>query len=195
MSLWHPEKLPPKRLTMNWMPDGTKGYVLTAKGAGVNPAYEPVAEATKELWVAGNYTLGSNATREESDFHPVVALPDAVIASVAFGFRVPHDFSSLLSGYPKMILYAPISGDVMLHTYGRAGASGQALGNRYDSITWYTQSIIGEQITEVDISGAFDGLALAPGDQVGVGITRVGADPADTLADKLYVLGILVRYS
>jgi len=51
VSLWHPNRFPPKRLTMNWMPDGPEDYVLAAQGVGVDPAYIPrpmekVAEAS-----------------------------------------------------------------------------------------------------------------------------------------------------
>jgi len=103
---------------------------------------------TKEIWVAGNYDLVVNASRADVDYHPTIKLPDGVtVASVCYGFRVPNDFSSLLPGYPKLVLYSYGSGDVRIGIETRAGAVGQATGNRTDSIAEYTQAITAYTLT------------------------------------------------
>jgi len=185
---------------VNWnaLEPGVSGQFLKTQGAGANPTWADIpvpTEPTKELWVT-NFALGANATRRGLYYHPAVELPDAVTAAVVyFGFRVPHDFTSLLAGYPKILLYSTASGNVVIGMTARAAASGEALFARSDSIASFVQAIVEHQLLELDISAAFDGLALAAGDQVGVYFYRDSDHVNDTLIADLYVLGISVRYS
>lgn len=152
--------------------------------------------ATKELWVAGDSYLGTNATREVLGFHPMFALPDAVSATyVNFGFRVPNDFSAMLANYPKLVLYATVAGDIRLVINANWGKVGEARNTHWDLIDEYTQAIIANQFNEIDISAAFNAAAIEPGDQFGIRVYRDSDDVLDTLAGPLYVFGIVVRYS
>lgn len=149
----------------------------------------------KEFWVAGNFILGSSATRSAVYRSPAVVLADAVVfAGCFYGFRVPNDFSNMLAAHPKLLLYATASGDVRLEADTEAGASGEAINARSDAIAEYTQAVVANQLLEVDISAAFDGLTLAAGDLVGIEIRRDSDDASDTLVGVLNLLGIMVRY-
>ncbi len=162
-----------------------------ATGAEVN---------TKEFFIsAGEAILSSNASYDTPNDTYQVSLADGVtFARCFFTFRLPTEFSSMASGYPKVTFKQGTggTGNYRIAFNGRAGGAGESMGASLDNIAEYTMAAPGATtIWEEDISSCFDGLSLAAGDYVGLQIQRDSDDSLDTFAGDLDVVGVVVKYS
>ncbi len=205
--------------------DGTKldGIESSATadqtGAEIKTAYEAEANAytdakdtklsgiataaevsTKEFFIsAGAAILSSNASYDTPHDTYQVSLADAVtFARCFFTFRLPADFSSMASGYPKVVFKQGTggTGNYRILFNGRAGGIGEQMGSITDNIAEYTMAAPGTsgELWEEDISTCFDGLSLAAGDYVGLQIQRDSDDSSDTFAGDLDVVGVVIKY-
>lgn len=152
--------------------------------------------STKEFFTpAAAGTLDNQATWDDS----WIALADAgTFARCWFLLRLPADFSSMASGYPKVAFKQGTGGTgnfrIAFDTY--ADGVGEQLGSVIDNIAEYTMAAPGATtIFEEDVSACFDGLTLSAGDYVSLRIQRDSDDAADTFAGDLDVLGVLIKYS
>lgn len=165
---------------------------------GITSGAEP---ATKEFFVsAGEAILSSNASYPTPNDTYHLALADGVpFARCFFVFRLPSDFSSMASGYPKVVFKQGTggTGNYRIAFDARAGGVGEQMGGALDNIAEYTMAAPGQgnEIWEEDVSAAFDGLSLAAGDSVGLQIQRDSDGSLDTFSGDLDVVGVVVKYA
>ena len=201
--------------------DGTKldsvesSATADQTGAEIKTAYEAEANAytdTKDTKLSGIATGAEVNTNE--DFYPAgaavlstnasfqtdhVTLPDAVTIAVSwFTMRLPSDFSSMASGYPKVVFAQGTggTGNYRISFSAFATAVGEQIPGASDSITEFTRAAPGAsaEIWEEDVSAAFNGLGLSANDNLSLTINRDSDDSLDTFAGDLDVLGVVVKY-
>ncbi len=152
--------------------------------------------STKEFFLpAGSGILDNNAVFIDE----AIVLPDDVaFARAYFNFHLPSDFSSMASGYPKIIILPGTGGggNVRIAFNSQSGGVGEQLGSSVDSINEYTKTVssTGNIIIEEDISNAFDSLSLSTGDSVSFYIQRDSDDVGDTYSGGLNIIGVIIKY-
>lgn len=155
--------------------------------------------ATKEFFLsAGEAILNNNCYYDTPNNTYQVSMSDGVTyARCSFVFHLPSDFSSMASGYPKVVFQQGTggTGNYRIAFNGRAGGVGESMGDALDSIAEYTMAAPGATtLWEEDISANFDGLSLVAGDSVGLQIQRDSDDANDTFAGDLDVVGVIIKY-
>jgi len=177
------------------------GRDVAADGTKLDTVEDDAEIATKEFFIpAGAAILSSNASYDTPNNTFQLSLADAVtFARCFFVFALPTDFSSMVSGYPKVVFKQGTggTGNYRIAFNGRAGGVGEQMGGSTDSITEYTMTAPGQgdELWEEDVSACFDGLSLAAGDYVGLQIQRDSDDSLDTFSGDLDVVGIALRYT
>lgn len=100
-----------------------------------------------------------------------------------FNFQVPDDFSSLTEA--KVVIIPDATETIQWDVNADWGAAGESHTANSDSESNVTQAVTNDEIEELDVSGALDGIAA--GDYVGMRFL------SDT--DSLHVLGLRLKYS
>lgn len=172
------------------------GRDIATDGAKLDGIATGAEVSTREVFIpAGSAVLASNATFQTDH----VTLPDAVtLASCWFTLRIPGDFSTLDSGYPKVVFAQGTAGtgNYRMAITAYATAVGEQIGDSTDSIAEFTRAAPGAsaEIWEEDISAAFNGLGLAAGDYISMRIDRDSDDPLDSFLGDLDVVGVMLKY-
>jgi len=135
---------------------GTSGYYLETKGAGANPVWS-ASIAEYELYVPFLAATG-----------PAVSYPintavfgigydlDAAGEHVNCSFRIPNNFTTLVSAKIKILGLAAGTFDWTLNT--NWGANTEGISNDIDSVTVNGATTPNNIIGELDVSAAFTGI-------------------------------------
>ena len=106
-------------------------------------------------------------------------------------WRVPVGFArittAVVTGFPGQ------TGDLRHNTATDSGATGEARTLNSDSIATATLAVVANQVIDISVAGALDGIAIAAGDEVGLVFNRLGTDALDTITD-FYVTGLHILY-
>lgn len=140
----------------------TSGFMSGADKTKLDGIEEPPSD-TKQFFV---YVVSlDGATFPYTTFESSFTLaPLANNVAGSFLFPVPHDFTSLTDAAVMVIPDA--SETIQWDVFTKFGAVGEAFDANSDSIIDDTLAVINNEITELDITAAFTGLAA--GDHVGV---------------------------
>mgnify|MGYP001577441095 CR=1 FL=1 len=111
--------------------------------------------------------------------------------AVFSAWRVPVGFArittAVVTGFPGQ------TGDLRYDVAVDSGATGEARTLNSDSIAATTQAVVANQVIDISVTGALDGIAIAAGDEVGLVFNRLGSIAADTITD-FYVTGLHILY-
>ena len=106
-------------------------------------------------------------------------------------WRVPVGFArittAVVTGFPGQ------TGDLRYDVAVDSGATGEARTLNSDSIAATTQAVVANQVIDISVTGALDGIAIAAGDEVGLVFNRLGSIAADTITE-FYVTGLHILY-
>jgi len=143
----------------------------------------------------GHHVLGplwftpqeSTGTRSVHDRYFGVLL-DLATEYALFNVRIPDYFVSLSKA--RVIIIPTTAGTIDWTCQTAAGAAGEDESQAVDSATADGAGVVDDQLTAIDVSGAFNGLSLAPGDLVGVKFIL------DALATttQVFVIGLELGY-
>ena len=184
------------------LPEGeVDGRDIAIDGQKLDGIESGAEVSTKEFFIsAGSAILSSNASYPTPNDTYHLALADGVtFARCFFTFKLPVDFASMASGYPKIVFKQGTggTGNYRIAFNGRAGGIGEQMGSVLDNISEYTMAAPGtsDELWEEDVSACFDGLSLAAGDYVGLQIQRDSDDSLDTFSGDLDIVGIVIKYN
>ena len=106
-------------------------------------------------------------------------------------WRVPAGFArivtAVVTGFPGQ------TGDLRYSVTTDSGATGEARTLNSDSIATTTQAVTANQLIDIAVTGALDGIAIAAGDEIGLVFNRLGTDALDTITD-FYVTGLHILF-
>lgn len=136
------------------LPAGTANQVLTSDGTDISWA-AAAAGGTKEVWVEAIFENSTNSAKISTGNWRIDSLGSTDHSS--FQFRVPNDFTTLVSADVIIIPDATetIQWDIDLNY----AALGETYNNATNSATDQTKSVTINVLTAVDISGQFTGVA------------------------------------
>lgn len=106
-------------------------------------------------------------------------------------WRVPVGFARIITAVITGI--AGQTGNLRYSVATDSAATGEARTTNSDSIAATTQAVVADQIIDIDVTAALDGIAIAAGDEVGLTFNRVDTATTDTITD-FYVLGLKILY-
>lgn len=116
---------------------------------------------------------------------------DSTDGAVHMSFHIPTQFSSLQRAH--LVCVATIGGDLRYSVVTNWGASTEDYNLTTDSIAATTLTIVSNDVTHIDVSAAFTGIAA--GDTVGFRFNRLGTIAADTISGtNFFVLGLRLEF-
>lgn len=141
------------------------------------------------------HALGAGSESYSRDgWTAAVLQPDGANGYTYYVWQVPDDFVSLSGVYA--IINAQGTGNYYGRVQASAAALGQDTGNTTDIINLSVLgAVTANQMAELDVSAAFDGLSLAKEDIVGCELVRSGADALDTVGNSCYIFGLRIEYT
>ena len=172
--------------SMALLPVGSNNQVLTAasgESTGMKWATPSATPPTKEFFVPITSDSGPAFpyTVIFGNVWPLRIAGNLVV--VHFTFYIPLDFSSLTD--LKLVMIPDTTETVQIDGISRYAAVGQDNETHSDSLNNQTVSAVGDQLTELDLSGLL--ASVGAGDYVGLRIT------SNTV--ELRILGLRVKYS
>lgn len=140
---------------------------------------------TRIVWVVPNF--GSAAAASQGDFAGIPLSASSTQAAFGNAF-FPSDMSELVSAHVYFIPNQLGSGAaIVMNLATDFGAPNEPYNQHSDSLGQTTVPVVAGEIKEVDFSAALT--AFAPGDYVGLDMTRLGGDGADTFTAIVTVIG------
>ena len=144
------------------------------------------ATLTKELYVPVTANgAGGGQTLLPGAQLPVQSL-NAVGQRAFIGFKVPHDFNSIISAEIIIVNY-DTNATANIDTHSEYGSIGQVYNTHQEDEVAATYNLTANLFFGVDVSGILT--ALVAGDIVGLGID------CEDVAARFYVVGFNLRYA